>query len=238
MPIPLLVVVAAVLVGLAVLAFVVRAGGRGPVTATGDIHYLALGDSYTIGTALTPAKSFPPRVARHLEDATGKRVGVVNLGVNGYTTEDVIRHELPHLADARWHVVSVLIGVNDYVQGRTEAQYRTSLRQILVELKALGLPAGRVVVVSIPDFSYTPTGAAFGRPADIEAGLRRFNAIGLEEARRAGMPFVDIFEVSRAQAGTPGWVAPDGLHPGEPQLQAWADRVWTDVMPTWGAVGR
>lgn len=192
----------------------------------GDLNYLALGDSYTIGTALTPEKSFPPRLARHLETATARPVGVVNLGVNGYTTEDLIRDELPHLRDARWDVVTVLIGVNDHVQGRSTDEYRTSLRRIYTDLKALDLAPGRVVGVGIPDFSYTPAGASFGRPDAIEAGIQRFNGVAGEEAARAGFPFVDIFAVSRARIGSPGWVAGDGLHPGEAQLQAWADHVW------------
>lgn len=207
------------------------------MSATGDVHYLALGDSYTIGTALAPSRSFPPRLAAHFEAATGKHVGVVNLGVNGYTTEDLIGYELRHLGDVRWDVVTVLIGVNDFVQGRSEQQYRASLRSIYERLGALGLPPGRVVAVSIPDFSFTPSGAALGPPRNIEAGLRRFNLVGKEEADRAGFPFVDIFDLSRSLAGSPDWVAPDGLHPGEPQLQAWADRVWEIVHVFWLTAG-
>jgi acyl-CoA thioesterase-1 len=193
------------------------------------LNYLALGDSYTIGTALTPEKAFPPRLARHLEAATARQVGVVNLGVNGYTTEDLIREELPHLHDAHWDVVTVLIGVNDHVQGRSEEAYRISLRRIHADLGGLGLAPGRVIAVGIPDFSYTPAGAGFGRAADIEAGIQRFNAVGADEAARAGFPFVDIFAVSRSRIGSPGWVAGDGLHPGEAQLQAWADHVWAQA---------
>jgi len=199
------------------------------VSPSAEIHYLALGDSYTIGTAVGAGKSFPPRLARHIESATGKQVGVVNLGVNGYTTEDLIRDELPHLHDAHWDVITVLIGVNDYVRGRTEGQYRTSLRRVYDELRQAGLPRGKVLAVSIPDFSYTPVGSSFGGVDEIEAGLRRFNAVSEEEANRAGLPLVDIFEVSRSRIGSPGWVAVDGLHPGEAQLQAWADHVWGQV---------
>jgi acyl-CoA thioesterase-1 len=158
---------------------------------------------------------------------------VVNLGVNGYTTEDLIRDELPRLRDARWDVITVLIGVNDYVQGRNDGEYRTSLRRIYDELKQQDLPDGRVVAVSIPDFSYTPAGSSFGRPAEIEAGLRRFNVVAREEAERAGLVFVDIFEVSRRHTDAHGWVAGDGLHPGEAQLQAWADHTWEAVRANW-----
>ena len=42
---------------------------------------------------------------------------VANLGVNGYTSADLIRDELPALDDLQPEFVSVLIGVNDVVQG-------------------------------------------------------------------------------------------------------------------------
>lgn len=226
--IPILIGVLLVAVGLVALS---RRGA--PVIATGDLHYLALGDSYTIGTAVGADNSFPPRLARHLEDATHKKVGVVNLGVNGYTTEDLIRDELPHLGDARWDVITVLIGVNDYVQGRSEAEYRASLSRIYPRLAGLGLARGRVVVVSIPDFSFTPAASSFGRPDEIAAGLRRFNTVDREEAEKAGLPFVDIFDLSRSRTSTSGWIASDGLHPGELQLQAWADTIWAAVEVQW-----
>ncbi|MFN2462900.1 MAG: SGNH/GDSL hydrolase family protein [Candidatus Dormibacteria bacterium] len=224
-----------VLLVAAVVYLAVSRRPSGPVKPSGDIHYLALGDSYTIGTAVGPANAFPPRLAKHLEQATGKKVGVVNLGVNGYTTEDLIREELPHLGDAHWDVVTVLIGVNDYVQGRGEAAYRASLSRIYPRLAALGLPAGRVVVVSIPDFSFTPAGSGFGRPSEIEAGLRRFNVVNREEAQRAGLPFVDIFDLSRSRPSAQDWIAGDGLHPGPAQLQAWADAAWERARAAWSA---
>ena len=211
---------------LVVAAVLVWRSASATVTPSGAIHYLALGDSYTIGTAVGANRSFPPRLARQLETATGKQVGVVNLGVNGYTTANLIRDELPHVRDARWDVITVLIGVNDYVQGRSEGEYRTSLRRIYDELRRAGLPQGKVIAISLPDFSYTPAGSSFGSPAEIETGLRRFNVVNQEEAARAGLPFVDIFEVSRSRIGSPGWIAADGLHPGEAQLQSWADHIW------------
>ena len=52
-----------------------------------SIRYLALGDSYTIGTGLEQeGQNFPSLLATRLTEATGIDVAVVNLGVNGYTT--------------------------------------------------------------------------------------------------------------------------------------------------------
>jgi len=131
-----------------------------------SIRYLALGDSYTIGTGLEDvAQNFPSLLAGRLKEETGIDVALVNLGVNGYTTTDLIREELPVARNARPELVTILIGANDIVQRSDEATYRGRLRQIYQAIKELGVPAERVLVISIPDFSPLPGAAPFGSPS-------------------------------------------------------------------------
>jgi lysophospholipase L1-like esterase len=215
-----------------------RTPGPALSVSPGTAHYLALGDSYTIGTgSSSPSKRWPEIIARRLEAATGRPVNVTNLGVGGFTTADLIDVELPHLKDARWDYISVLVGVNDFFQGYDEPHYHARLVQVYDAVAALNLPPGRVLAVSIPDYSYTPEGASSGRPSDIINGLRLFNATARVMAEMRGFTWVDIFEVSRSQAGTPGWIARDGLHPGDRQYQAWADHIWDHVGPSWRTLG-
>jgi acyl-CoA thioesterase I len=209
--------------------------GQAPATAL----YLALGDSYTISTgASAAARRWPSQLARRLEAATGAPVSVTNLGVGGFTTDDLIEVELPHIGDARWHYGSILIGVNDFYQGFDESHYRPRLVHIYDAIEALGMPPGRVLAVSIPDYSYTPVGLASGPPEEVMGGLQRFNAVGKGEAASRGFTWVDIFDVSRSLIGSPGWISSDDLHPGDIQYQAWAEHIWDAVAATWGASGR
>lgn len=202
-----------------------------------SIRYLALGDSYTIGTGLEDeAQNFPSLLARRLKDESGIDVALVNLGVNGYTTTDLIREELPVARNARPELVSILIGANDIVQGSDAAAYRDRLQQIYQGIKELGVPWARVLAISIPDFSPLPGAAPFGSTSELRARVDAFNDIAEKEAASRPFRFADITSISREANRGDGWLAADGLHPGPAQHQAFADHIWQNVAPTWRTV--
>ena len=198
------------------------------------IHYLALGDSYTIGTGTsTESRNFPSHLARKLEEVTGEPVQLRNPAVNGFTTVDLIQVELPEIERFRPDLVTILIGANDVVQGVEEAAYRSRISRIYDRVKTLDLPAGRVVVLSIPDFSVVPAAPNFGKPPEIRARIDAFNRAAREEATRRGFDLVDLSELSRSGATRAGWVSQDGLHPGDLQYEAWSQYIRQQVASRW-----
>jgi lysophospholipase L1-like esterase len=189
------------------------------------LRYVALGDSYTIGTATrSPAERWPDQlVARLGEGATAIDL-VANLGVNGYTSRDLIDMELPQLAALEPGLVTVLIGVNDVVQGVPVTTYRENVSVILDEL--LGrLAATRIVVVTTPDYTVTPRGADYGDPAGQADAIRRFNGAFSELSAQRGIAVVDIHAISLEAANDPTLVADDDLHPSGVQYGRWVDRI-------------
>jgi acyl-CoA thioesterase-1 len=204
-----------------------------------SIRYVALGDSYTIGTGLADeAQNFPSLFARRITKETGIEVALVNLGVNGYTTADLIREELPVARNSRPELVTVLIGANDIVQRSDEATYRGRLKQIYQAVKDLSLPAARVLAISIPDFSPLPGAAPFGSPDHLRARIDAFNEIARTEATLQGFRYVDITEISRKASRRDDWLAADGLHPGPTQHRMFADHLWVVDGPAWNPVRR
>ncbi|MBA2380672.1 MAG: SGNH/GDSL hydrolase family protein [Chloroflexi bacterium] len=208
-------------------------GALTPETAA--LRYVALGDSYTIGTA-TPSEGdrWPNQLVARLGDRSPSLDLVANLGVNGFTSRDVIDVELPRLEALHPDFVSLLIGVNDVVQGVPPATYRANVELILDALLRQ-LPARRIVTVATPDYTVTPQGAGYGDPATQSAGIRVNNATLRELAAARGIAFVDTFDLSLRAADEPALVAADGLHPSGAQYALWVERIEPVVI---GLLGR
>ncbi len=189
------------------------------------IRYVALGDSYTIGTATrTPAERWPDQLVARLRTSSPTLELVENLGVNGFTSRDLIEVELPRLVSLEPGFVTVLIGVNDVVQGVAEAAYRENVSLILDELLSR-LPPSRLLVVTTPDYTVTPRGGDYGNPAAQAETIRRFNAAAVELAAKRGVAVADIHDLSLEAETDRSLVADDGLHPSGAQYARWVDRI-------------
>ena len=158
---------------------------------------------------------------------------VANLGVNGYTTADLIRDELPALHGLAPGVVTLLIGVNDVVQGVPASTYAANVIHILDVLLA-SLPPERIVAISIPDYTVTPAGADYGDPGRQRAGIVANNATMARLSGERDIAFVDIFDLSERAASDRTLVADDGLHPSGVQYATWVDRIVPVVRPMTG----
>ena len=167
------------------------------------MRYVALGDSYTIGTSVPPAERWPERLVAAVGPPDAPRLELVaNLGVNGATSADLIRGQLPALAGLRPDLVSVLIGVNDVVRGVPPATYAANLERILGALLDR-LPTDRIVTITIPDYTVTPAGGDYGDPRRQHDAIVAANATMTRLAANAGIACVDIFDLSeRAAAGS------------------------------------
>ncbi len=191
------------------------------------LRYVALGDSYTIGTSTSESDRWPNQlvVAIDAGPAPATRLELVgNLAVNGRTSGEVIREQLPALDRLAPDFVTLLIGVNDVVQGVPEASYRANLGTILDHLLDR-LPVGRILVVTTPDYTVTPAGADYGDPTTQRAAIARNNAILADVADTRGIAVVDILDLSERAGGDRALVASDGLHPSGAQYALWVGRI-------------
>lgn len=190
--------------------------------STLNYRYLPIGDSYTIGEGVAEEARWPNQLVRLLTNS-GHHVSLVgNPGRTGWTTQDALDKELPVALAEKPNLITVLIGVNDWVRRTPENVFHSRLTVLLDGLQQSLPEDGVLILVTIPNFSTTPTGAAFGSTTEITAGLTAYNGILKAEAEKRNLAFVDIFELSRKLNKESGMLAADGLHPSAEQYAAWA----------------
>lgn len=193
-----------------------------PMNPPAEIRILALGDSYTIGESVPADERWPVQLAAMMR-ARGLTVATPAIvAKTGWTTDELSAGIDAARPTGPYDLVTLLIGVNNQYRGRGADEYRTQFRALLA--RAIGYAGGRasrVIVVAIPDWGVTPFAEGRDR-AKIGAEIDAFNAIGRDEATRAGANYADVAAVSRRARGEPGLVAHDGLHPSGAMYTEWA----------------
>jgi acyl-CoA thioesterase I len=187
-----------------------------------SLRYVALGDSYTIGEGVNPRERWPNQLVRRLDIAPGLEL-VANFGATGATTAHVLAVQLPEMEQYSPGFVSLLIGVNDVVQGVAIDEFRHNLR-LLLDRVLEQVPADRVLTLTIPDYTLTPQGPRYGGRG-AQARVAAFNGVVKSESSRDGVVCVDIAAVAREVASNQSLVADDGLHPSGRQYAAWVELI-------------
>ena len=185
------------------------------------IRYAVVGDSYSCGEGAKSSESWPALLTQHIKSQGFDIELVSNPSVTGWTTKDAIDKELPKFVNSSPNFATLLIGVNDWVQGVDETAFRNRLSYLLDQMLAVLPNKKRLLVVTIPDFGVTPTGHKYSRGRNIHEGIVQFNRIVTEEARKRGLQVVDIFPLSKKMGEDKSLVAKDGLHPSAKAYAEW-----------------
>lgn len=230
-----IVIIVAIVVGLGVIGIGYNRRHQSPPTtaaatlAPGYISYLPLGDSYTIGQSVDEQARWPNQLVARLAQAGVKLQLVANPSVTGYTTQNLIDRELPLLKTYHPAFVTILIGVNDYVQGVSATTFQENLTTILDAVQQSQGDKPNIVLVTIPDYGRTPTGARYGSPAESAAGIAAFNKIITAAGVSRHLPVADIFTISQGVTNDPSLTADDGLHPSAKQYQLWTAAIYQTI---------
>ncbi|AFG36990.1 SGNH/GDSL hydrolase family protein [Spirochaeta africana] len=181
-------------------------------------YLLALGDSYTIGSGVSPQDAFPRQTVERLPGVDRAEI-IARLG---WTTDNLLtatqqfaaeQSAVEQSAMAQPEFVTLLIGVNNQFQQRDFSLYKEQFPALLAA--ALGFvdndPA-RVVTLSIPDYRYTPYGQNRNLPEAVSQEIDAYNSFARHASQEAGVHFLDITGLSRQGLDRPELVASDDLH--------------------------
>lgn len=191
----------------------------------GQIRYIALGDSYTIGTGVEEEENYPSQLQKVLQKKGIDIALVANPAENGYSTDEVINYELDILNSTKPNFVTILIGANDLVRGMSEEMYEKNLSYIIDQTQQKISNKKHIILLTIPDFSLTPVGAQFGSKEQLQQAISKFNTIIVNEGKRRGLEVVDVYQVSQAVKEKPSLIVSDGLHPTKEQYALWVEKI-------------
>ena len=182
-------------------------------------RYLALGDSYTIGTSVHADERWPKLLIDRL-DGDGR---IEYVAKRGWTTQDLIEGIETADPTGPYALVSLLIGVNDQYDGLGLPAFTRCFGKLLSQaVEYAGGDKQRVFAVSIPDYAYTPQGRGLKRTSE---EIARFNEVASRIALRNGVAYLNVTPISQRGLTDPDLVAADGLHPSAKQYRLWTEKV-------------
>ena len=187
--------------------------------------YLALGDSYTVGEAVSLQSSFPCQTIKLLRKNDFPFMPPEIIAETGWTTMDLERAIKDHPFLPKYDFVSLLIGVNNQYRGSDVIEYKEQLEELVK--RAIELANGKkdhVVLFSIPDYGFTPFAKSMDRDK-ISKEIDVFNSVSKAISIQYKVHYIDITTGSRMGKDDPNLVPRDGLHPAPKEFANWARKL-------------
>jgi lysophospholipase L1-like esterase len=195
------------------------------------VRYLALGDSYTIGASVAEEDRFPVQLAMALEMDSFDVEELHIIARTGWTTDELqTAIANANLSDTTYHLVSLLIGVNNQFRGRSLENYQEEFAELLQ--RAIELAGNRpegVIVLSIPDYGATPYVTDEAEARRIGEEIDAFNDAAAQICLSREVRFLNITPISRQAADDDSLLASDGLHPSGKMYTKWVELMFPIV---------
>jgi acyl-CoA thioesterase-1 len=193
-------------------------------TNSKPIKYLALGDSYTIGQSVCETCRFPEQLKAKLYNLnTQNNISLDIIAKTGWTTSDLISAINSQNPSNDYDLITLLIGVNNQYQGNSFSKYEKEFPDLIN--KAISFAKGdktNFIVVSIPDYAYTPFGIGNDR---ISKEIDQYNSYAQNYCIQNGILFLNITDITRQGLSNPSLVASDNLHPSEKAYTLFVERI-------------
>jgi len=180
-----------------------------------NYNLLALGDSYTIGASVCETCRFPEQLKEALisEFDSNKTFELKVIARTGWTTTNLINAIKNENLSSDYDLTTLLIGVNNEFQNKPFSLYEKEFPQLvnMAIAKSKGIK-NRVIVISIPDYAYTPFGNG---NTNISKNIDTYNLFAQNYCTANDITYINITDITRMGLTNPRLVASDGLHPSE-----------------------
>ena len=187
--------------------------------------YLALGDSYTIGESVCQTCRFPIQLQDSIKKYTNTNDTFQTqiIAQTGWTTTNLKTAIATQNPTNDFDLVTLLIGVNNQYQNKPFSVYEQEFPELVsIAIQKAKGDKNNVIVVSIPDYAYTPFGNG---NASISSQLDNYNAFAQNYCIVNNITFVNITDITRLGLQQPNLVASDGLHPSTIAYTKFVERI-------------
>lgn len=193
-------------------------------TSPNPIKYLALGDSYTIGQNVCETCRFPEQLKSRLYGLNTSNIYNLNvIARTGWTTSSLLYAINNQKLSNDYDLVTLLIGVNNQYQGDLFSVYEKEFPELVNKSIFLAKEdKSNVIVVSIPDYAYTPFGNGNQK---ITKEIDAYNAFAQNYCIKNNITFINITDITRQGLSDPSLVASDNLHPSAKAYGLFVDRI-------------
>lgn len=189
-----------------------------------NLKILSLGDSYTIGQSVCETCRFPEqlkdRLATNIENSSFE---LQIIAQTGWTTTNLINAVNSNNPSSDFNLVTLLIGVNNQYQGKPFSIYEQEFPELVnTAIEKANGESASVIVVSIPDYAFTPFGNG---NASISQEIDEYNDFAKDYCTLNGISYVYITDITRNGLVDPDLVASDNLHPSELAYSKFVERI-------------
>lgn len=195
-----------------------------------NIRYLALGDSYTIGQSVCATCRFPEQLIDSIQKQLNPNdlISAQVIAQTGWTTSNLKSAIAAQNLGTNFDLVTLLIGVNNQYQNKPFSVYEEEFPELvaIATQKAQGKKEN-VIVVSIPDYAYTPFGNG---NTTISTQIDMYNAFAQNYCATNNITFVNITDITRMGLTQPNLVAIDGLHPSALAYSKFVERILPEAI--------
>lgn len=194
------------------------------------LKYLALGDSYTIGEAVSAQERWPVQLTERLRQQDFAVNDPQIIAATGWTTGKLLSAIDKENMQSEFDLVSLLIGVNNQYRKHDIDVFRQEFTTLVQKsiFFAKKKPEG-VFVLSIPDYGATPF-AAGKDPETVARELEEYNNLSRSICERFGVSYYNITNISKKAPTDISLLADDELHPSGKMYSQWVDLIFSDVV--------
>jgi lysophospholipase L1-like esterase len=185
---------------------------------------LSLGDSYTIGQSVCEKCRFPEQLKDSLQEKhKNLNFSLQVIARTGWNTNNLINAIDDQNLNIDFDLVTLLIGVNNQFQRIAFPTFESEF-SLLIEkaTKAANSQKEKLIVLSIPDYAFTP----FGRGSTmISEEIEKYNVYIANFCKNKNITFLNITDITQRGLSDKTLVANDGLHPSKEAYTKFVERL-------------